>query len=83
MPNEEPMIRIAALWKNTSREGEAYLSGYLGDARLYIFKNKFKEEGTRQPDYLCFVKAKERRDDPAPRKQETKDTGITDADLPF
>jgi len=48
------MVKIGALWK--AREGsKAVLSGKIGDANLLVFKNNFKKEGSKQPDYIVYV----------------------------
>jgi uncharacterized protein (DUF736 family) len=48
------LINLGALWLNESKNGEKYMSGYLGEARLVIFKNKHKEED-KHPDYKVFI----------------------------
>lgn len=50
----DQFIKISGLWLNESSKGEKYFSGYLGNARIMIFKNKSKKEDNH-PDYNMFV----------------------------
>ena len=54
------MVSLGGLWKETSQAGNTYLSGSLGGAKLMIFPNKKKEEGTRQPDYYMKLANKQK-----------------------
>lgn len=56
------LVPIGGLWANEDREGRTFLSGYLGDARLLVFKNKFKKQGDKQPDYRAYVARKPKPD---------------------
>lgn len=56
---ESNLTEIFALWKNTSKSGETYLTGKLGNARLLVLKNNYKE-ADNQPDYRVFVTKDER-----------------------
>ena len=56
------LVPIGGLWTNADRGGKTYLSGYLGDARLLVFKNKFKKTGEKQPDYRMYVTRKAKPD---------------------
>ena len=56
------LIKIGSLWSNTDKKGQKFLAGYLGDARLLIMKNGFKEE-EKQPDYVVYVTKKEVKQD--------------------
>ena len=49
------MIQLCGLWLNTSKEGKSYFSGNIGNARIVIFKNTFKEEGSKEPDYKLYI----------------------------
>jgi len=51
---ESNLVEIFALWKNTSKSGETYLSGKLGSSRVLVLKNNYKENDN-QPDYRVFV----------------------------
>lgn len=52
MPNSE-LVKIGALWVNRDKNGKRYLSGKMGDAKLLVFENNFKEG--KQPDYKVYV----------------------------
>ena len=59
MPTDEkkPFVKIpiTGLWRNATEQGSTYLSGNLGNARIMIFSNGFKKEGTKQPDYIMYL----------------------------
>ena len=57
------MVKLTGLWQNQSKNGENYLSGNLGGARVMIFKNKYKREGSKDPDFNLFVAAKQQQQD--------------------
>lgn len=56
---------IGALWIHDKQDGSKYLSGNIDvDGRkveIVIFKNTFKKEGEKTPDYRIFPK-KQRED---------------------
>lgn len=52
------MIKISGLWLNQDKNGHTYMSGYLGDAKIIIYKNKFKSSENKQPDYNLFIAEK-------------------------
>lgn len=54
----DTMVSLGGLWLNKSKNGELYFSGYLGNAKLYIFKNK-KKEKENQPDYYMMLANKQ------------------------
>lgn len=66
--NKGEMIQISGLWLNESKGGEKYFTGYMGNAKILIFKNKFKE-ADNQPDYILYVAPK-----PKPEDQDSQDT---------
>ena len=52
------MVEIAALWIQEGKDGTKYMSGTLGNAKVFLFKNARKEPGSKQPDYrLCLAPA--------------------------
>lgn len=68
------MIELTGLWKSKTKGGAMMLTGYIGNARLRIFKNSYKEkEG--QPDYIAYVTA------PPPKEQE--EDPLEDGDVEF
>lgn len=52
------MLQLGGLWQNTSKKGEKYLVGYLGNLRLIIFRNKYKEED-KHPSHIMYVAKQE------------------------
>lgn len=56
MENEKrgELVEVTGLWKTKTGDG---LVGYMGDARVLIFKNTFKKE-EKHPDYKLFVTRK-------------------------
>jgi hypothetical protein len=56
------MMKLCGLWENQGPKGN-YLSGYLGDTKVLIFPNKFKEPGSRQPDFTMHLAPKPRKSD--------------------
>ena len=80
------MIELAALWKNRSKDGKTYLAGNLGrGARLLIFENQNKREGSKDPDYRLMVVENRTRDGSEP-EQPGPDPGAApayDSDVPF
>ena len=51
------MIELLSLWKRTSKEGQTYLGGTLGNNNVLIFTNKRKQSET-SPDYYMFLAPK-------------------------
>jgi len=56
-------IKLSGLWSNQTQSGDSYLSGSLGSAKLLIFKNTFKEEGSNQPDYNLYLAPVEKKEE--------------------
>ncbi len=54
------MVEISGLWLNESN-GKKWMSGYMGNAKILIFRNTYKTEGSNEPDYKMYI---------APKKQE-------------
>lgn len=86
---KDAMVSIGGLWVNTSQNGDMYLAGYLGNAKLYIFKNKQKKlDG--QPDYYMTVAPNKAKRDKASReafeasaKDDWSGDGDDGDDIPF
>lgn len=56
--------KLTGLWKNTNKDGQTYLSGSLGLAKLLVLPNGFKK-GEKDPDYYAFLVTPEKKDKPA------------------
>lgn len=54
MDENNAMIQLSGLWLNESKNGNKYMIGYLGENRLMVFKNQFKER-ENQPDYIIYI----------------------------
>lgn len=54
MSNQSNLIELAALWKGTTKAGKQYLSGRLGDARVFIFFTENKQN-PKAPDARILV----------------------------
>jgi len=52
MNNE--MVKLTSLWVGQDKHGEPYYSGPMGDGKLMIFKNPYKEK-ENQPDLNVFI----------------------------
>lgn len=46
---------IGGLWLNQSKGGKKYMSGSINGQKIVMFKNDFKEEGSKAPDYKIFA----------------------------
>ncbi len=53
-------VQIGALWKPNGQT-KAVLSGKLGNANLFIFKNEYKKE-SKHPDYVVCVAAPQKKE---------------------
>ena len=64
---------LGALWVNSKQGGgEKYLTGHINGDKVIVFKNKFKEENAKAPDFRVY-RQKELGQAPA-------DTGEADSD---
>ena len=71
------MIKLAALWLKESEKGKFFV-GALGDASLFIFKNKNKKAGSNMPDYELFITENKTKSDKkyAPKAEPEEDEGF-------
>lgn len=76
------MIKLTGLWANESKNGEKYMAGTIGGAKVLIMRNKFKGEGSREPDYNLYVVEKERKKEGGPDQGQRGPYGAGD-DMPF
>lgn len=69
------LVPLGGLWLNETQDGRRkYMKGYLGEAQVLIFKNKFKAED-KHPDYRMYLAKGE------PRKKAGGGDG--DGEVPF
>ena len=66
-------IRVCGLWKNVDKNGNEYFSGNIGDIRVMIFPNRFKET-EKQPDYIMRFSERQYQ------KQQSEPTDEGDSD---
>lgn len=71
---QKPMLQLGGLWVNESKKGNKYMSGYLGNLSLKIFRNTFKKNDN-EPDYVMYLAEK-------PYNTDSNDTKNED-DIPF
>lgn len=49
------LIKLAGLWKNTSKTGNNYLSGKIESiGKILVMQNKYKKPGEKSPDYYIY-----------------------------
>ena len=56
--------RLTGLWKKTNKDGQTFLSGSLGSARMLVLPNKFKRD-EKDPDYTVMLVTPEKKEKPA------------------
>ncbi len=49
------MVPITGLWRQKREGKKDYLTGYMGNARIFVFLNERKEPGSNQPDFQMYV----------------------------
>jgi hypothetical protein len=81
------MIPLGGLWKNKSQNGTEYLSGYLGEARVLIFKVRDKRNDN-SPDYKMMLAPKKRDQEqqnspPDPKPAEDYQPPAREEEIPF
>jgi uncharacterized protein (DUF736 family) len=52
--NEWDDRELGALWVNQKSDGTKYLTGTLNGEKVIIFKNKYKEENAKAPDFRVY-----------------------------
>lgn len=57
---------LGALWVHTKPDGTKYLTGSINKEKIIIFKNKYKEENERAPDFRVY---KQKSIDQAPQSK--------------
>jgi len=81
----DAMVSLGGLWLNRDKNGQIYFSGYLGNAKMFIFKNK-KKTKDNQPDYYMQIannnKDKNKSASADDLENEISDTSDND-DIPF
>jgi len=75
---KDNMVFLGGLWANRDKNGQIYFSGYLGSAKLLIFRNKNKTD--KQPDYYMQLVNKPRDNETVSPDDLEKELGD---DIPF
>ena len=78
--NESKPINLFGLWKNTSKDGNEYLSGNIGFGRLLVFPNTRKSKDT-DPDYRLVIAERPQQDRQQGHQPQTPQDA--DGDVPF
>ena len=55
------LVPITGLWLK-EKDGKKYFQGYMGSAKILIFKNTHKTE-EKHPDYQMYITAKDKQRD--------------------
>jgi len=61
------MIKIGALWLQTSKDGKKFMTGNFGDAKLVVMKNDYKTTDNH-PDYIVYI-AEVQKDSRTPKER--------------
>ena len=54
------MIKITGLWANKDKNGNTYYSGYVGNLKVMVFKNAYKEDNENAPDANLYIAEKQK-----------------------
>ena len=46
---------VGGAWQKTAKSGKVFFSITIGDKKYSMFRNEYKEPGSKQPDYRLFV----------------------------
>lgn len=57
MSDKKELIQLTGLWSKKDKKGRTFLTGRLGSADIVIFRNDYKKEGSKQPDYRIYLSA--------------------------
>lgn len=60
------MQKLISIWKNTSKNGNIYYSGKLGEVNIIGFENV--KENEKQPDIIFYVADEKKKE--TPKKEE-------------
>jgi len=69
--DNDSKIRVGGLYRNTSKDGKTYLTGYL-NLRLIAFENQYKR-GDKDPDYILYVKPHQPRETDQPAEDDGRE----------
>jgi uncharacterized protein (DUF736 family) len=67
---------VGALWLNVNQSsGDKYLTGQINGEKVIMFKNKYKEENPKAPDFRVY----KQKDPEAPAKSESAKEELKDS----
>jgi hypothetical protein len=73
--NNAPMVKLAGLFRRTSKNGNEYFSGLLGGARVLIFENREHDpEDPKSPSHHLFIQERDEKPAEATRLPSTNQT---------
>jgi len=52
---EKKKIKVASFWENTDKNGNIYLNGYFNGLPFILFRNTYKKEGDKTPDFNGYI----------------------------
>lgn len=90
--NEKPKLEEAgAFWIKTSKAGTQFLTGKIKsksgeEISVMVFKNKYKTEGSNQPDYRIYFDNGPQKNESKPVtsvKKEVKEKELKTEEIPF
>lgn len=69
---------IGALWVNAKPGGDKYLTGHINKEKVIVFKNKFKEENEKAPDFRVYKQKELNSNETSavPQKEEEEDVDL-------
>ena len=78
MAEKSSMIKLGGLWKGKTSKGGDYLSGSVTyGSTLLIFKNSYKKDGDKDPDYIAYLAPKDKQENNNKAEVESEE------DVPF
>jgi len=76
MSENDTLVRLTGLWRNTTKAGETYLVGKLSPtSKLLILPNSRKEKES-DPDYIAFAAPQKDKEDSQSQPQAQKKSWI-------
>jgi hypothetical protein len=68
--HRKPMVKLATLWERTSKAGNLYYSGFLGDAQLLMFRGEeiTRDNGEVVQTWKLLLQEKDRQQSQQPTR---------------
>ena len=62
---------LGALWLNVNQKtNEKYLTGHINNEKVIMFKNKFKDDNPKAPDFRIYKQKDQEAQKPSAKKAE-------------